>query len=262
MTKFLLHKMLYFTIGVFLIFHQSGIRVSIAGTKTLEIQQQVIKTIDVGRQTQIKEDAWEGEKAELLAMLQGLQAEEKHLSKVKTDAVKQLEMHQRLVCEAERKIKEAELINAQMQSYLESIIVSLEDDLKLDLPFLIEERTNRIASVKSLLARPDKSAGEKYRRVMEALQIETEYGRTVEVYQKTIDLNKHPTLVDILRMGRLSLYFQTIDGKIAGKYDRAAKAWIQLPSRYQRNIKKAVKMAMHEKTLGLARLPVGRIIVP
>ena len=104
MTKFLLHKMLYFTIGVFLIFHQSGIRVSIAGTETLEIQQQVIKTIDVGRQTQIKEDACEGKKAELLAMLQGLQTEKKHLNKVKTDTVKQLEMHQRLVYEAERKI--------------------------------------------------------------------------------------------------------------------------------------------------------------
>lgn len=262
MIKLLLHKMVYFTMAVFLIFHQSALRRSIADTGTLEIQQQVMKTIDVCRKTQVKEDAWEGEKAELMARLQGFQAEEKHLNKVKTDVAKQLKIHQKLVSEAERKIKESELIQAQMQSYLESIIGKLEDDLKLNLPFLLEERTGRIASVKTLLARPDKSAAEKYRRVMEALQIETEYGRTVEVYRKTIDLNKQPTLVDILRMGRLSLYFQTIDSKIAGKYDRSAKAWIELPSRYQRDIKKAVKMAMHEKTLGLAKLPVGRIIVP
>jgi len=53
-------------------------------------------------------------------------------------------MHQKLVFEAERKTKEAELIRAQMQSYMELIIVSLDDDLKQELPFLIEERTGRI----------------------------------------------------------------------------------------------------------------------
>jgi len=72
MTKFLLHKMVYFTTVVFLIFHQSAHGQSIAGTGTLEIQQQVMETIDVCRQTQVKENAWEGKKAELMAILQGL----------------------------------------------------------------------------------------------------------------------------------------------------------------------------------------------
>jgi hypothetical protein len=98
--------------------------------------------------------------------------------------------------------------------------------------------------------------------IMEALQVETEYGRTVEVYQEAIDLNGEKIVVDILRLGRLSLFFQTPDGKLVGHYDRVTNKWVSLASRYRRDINKAVEIARRERSIDLVKLPIGRIIVP
>ncbi|MBW2036540.1 MAG: DUF3450 family protein [Deltaproteobacteria bacterium] len=66
--------------------------------------------------------------------------------------------------------------------------------------------------------------------------------------------------MDILRLGRLSLFCQTPDGKLVGHYDRAAGRWGLLPSKYRRQINRAVEMARRERTIDLVRLPIGRIV--
>jgi CRISPR/Cas system-associated endonuclease Cas3-HD len=107
-----------------------------------------------------------------------------------------------------------------LESYLGSTVTALEEFIQQDLPFLRKERKMRLASIRETLSHPEKTAAEKYRRVMEAFQVEAEYGRTVEVYQETIDIEGQPILVDILRLDRLSLFCQSPDGKIAAHYDR------------------------------------------
>ena len=233
-----------------------------AGSEADKIQERVVKTIEVRQETQKKEDAWAGKKAELTARYRSLSYGNKHLEKVKEKTGQRLISQKDLVDEARRKIEESARIKEELQSCLESIITRLEEFIKRDLPFLPEERSDRLALIKETLTSPDKPAAEKYRRVMEALQIETGYGHTVEVYQDTVDLDGRPVLVDILRLGRLSLFCQTPDGKVVGHYDRAPKRWISLSSGYRRDINKAVEMARHERTIDLVRLPIGRIIVP
>ena len=230
------------------------------GTEADKIQEKVVKTIEVRQETQKKEDAWAGKKAELMARYRSLKANQDHLEKLKLKTERALSTQKALLAEFERKIKESARIREELQSYLESAVAQLEEFIKKDLPFLLNERAARLDSIKETLTRPDKPAAEKYRRVMEALQIEAEYGRTVEVYQDTIDLNGQSVLMDILRLGRLSLFCQTPDGKMVGHYDRAAGRWISLPSRYRREINKAVDMARRERSIDLVRLPIGRIV--
>jgi len=177
-----------------------------AGSEADKIQERVVKTIEVRQETQKKEDAWAGKKAELTARYRSLSYGNKHLEKVKEKTGQRLISQKDLVDEARRKIEESARIKEELQSCLESIITRLEEFIKRDLPFLPEERSDRLALIKETLTSPDKPAAEKYRRVMEALQIETGYGHTVEVYQDTVDLDGRPVLVDILRLGRLSLF--------------------------------------------------------
>jgi len=255
------HRTAYFTVPFLflLVFmnEQSG-----AGTEADQLQKKVMETIEIRQQTQKKEDAWAGKKAELMARYRSLKAEQEHLEKVRLKNERALSAQKARVAELERKIRESARIREELQSYLESVVTQLDEFIKKDLPFLLKERSTRLASINETLALPDKPAAEKYRRVMEALQVETEYGRTVEVYQDTIELNGQSVLVDILRLGRLSLFCQTPDGRVIGHYDRAAKRWVPLPSTYRREINRAMEMARRERTIDLVKLPIGRIVVP
>ena len=166
------------------------------------------------------------------------------------------------IVDIERMIKESIRIREELQSYLGTVVSQLEEWIKKDLTFLPKERKDRIVSIKETLARQNVSLAEKYRRVMETLQIETEYGRTVEVYQKTIELEGKPRLVDILRVSRLSLFCRTPDGKLAGTFDQGNQKWVVLPSKYRREINKAADIASRQRTIELTKLPIGRITVP
>ncbi len=255
------HKTASFTVAfVILLLLFPGI--SAAQSEADQLQEEVTETIEVRRQTQKKEDAWAGKKAGLIARYRSLEFEKDHLEKVKTGIEERLKIKQKIVAEAERKIKESARIKEGLQAYLESIVTQLERFIKKDLPFLSKERSDRVASIQETLGRPDKAAGEKYRRVMEALQVETEYGRRVEVYKDNIDMDGQSVLADILRLGRLSLFCQTPDRKVVGHYDPAAGRWVPLSSKYRREINKAVEMARRQRTIDLVRLPIGRISIP
>ena len=49
------------------------------------------------------------------------------------------------------------------------------------------------------------SSAEKFRRVIEAYQIENEYGRTMEAYGATINVEGADRIVDVLKVGRVAL---------------------------------------------------------
>jgi len=227
-----------------------------------QIQKVVESTIDLRQETQKKEDDWAKKKAELIAKYRSLKKNRDYLIKVRNKTEKLLRAKKAKIEEIKRRIKESARIREELQLYLESVLTQLKDLIGKDLPFLLKERKERITFIEETLSDPEKKAAEKYRRVMEALQIEAEYGRTVEVYQETINLNGQRVLVDILRVGRLSLFFQTPDGKLVGQYDRIRKQWSLLPSKYRREIKKALEIARRERIVELTRLPIGRIIIP
>lgn len=226
------------------------------------IKKKVTSTIDVRQETQKKEDVWASQKGKLTARYRSLQANLKYLKKVKTKTEQMLRAQEKQVAETERMIKESARVGEELQSYLVLVVERLEERIEKDIPFLLEEREERLASIKEVLALPDKPLAEKYRRVMEALQIEAEYGRTVEVYQDTINFGDRSRLFDVLRAGRLSLFCRTTDGKLAGIFNQVNHKWVVLPSKYRRDVGKGIEIANRERSVDLIKLPIGRIIVP
>ena len=123
----------------------------------------------------------------------------------------------------------------------------------LDIPFLPEERAFRIAALQDLMERADVSLAEKYRRILEAYQVETEYGRTIEAYQGDLVLNDETRTVDFLRIGRVSLYYLTLDGQEAGIWDNG---WQAIDDSYRQAIEKGLKVAKKQLPPDLLVLPV------
>ena len=133
---------------------------------------------------------------------------------------------------------------------------NLEQFIILDIPFLREERSKRLKEIKKIMDRADVSVSEKYRRLLEAYQIENEYGKTLEVYQGIQDISKKKISVNYLRVGRVALIYQSLDGKKQGYWDQNKKTWIPLSSRYRKAVESGIKTAKKQQAPTLLTVPV------
>ena len=127
------------------------------------------------------------------------------------------------------------------------------------LPFLEEERTTRIEKLGVMLEDPDVTVSEKFRKLMEAVQIEAEYGNTIEVYPQQIILGGKEIQTHIFRLGRISLFCQSLDQKTCGFFDLSENQWKILPKKYNRDIHTAIEIGSKRRPADLVDLPLGRI---
>jgi len=136
------------------------------------------------------------------------------------------------------------------------MIEVLEEFVSIDAPFLQKERLARIELIKGMMDRPDVSLPDKYRRIMEAYQTEMQYGRTIDTMTETITTNDTPVTVEVLRIGRLSLFYQTLDGKESGYWDKKEKKWSPLTDEYNRSIAQGIQIAKKQAPPDLIKLPI------
>lgn len=133
---------------------------------------------------------------------------------------------------------------------------SLAQFVQLDLPFLPQERQQRISSLKAMMTRADVSNAEKFRRLIEAYQIENDYGKTIEAYRANIALEGEISSVDFLRLGRVALYYQRLDGSETGMWNHTEKKWEKLSSDYRNPIRQGLRIARKEAAPDLLTLPI------
>jgi len=137
-----------------------------------------------------------------------------------------------------------------------NMIGTLEASIESSLPFLLDERRTRLESLKALMIKPDTLIPEKYRRVLEAYEIEREFGYTLESYQEEIQLDESMKLVTMLRVGRIGLYYQTQNGNSLGFWNTETDQWQSLSSDYRETIQQGILMASEQAPPNLLRLPV------
>jgi hypothetical protein len=171
---------------------------------------------------------------------------------------KQLDDQQLEITQLKESIANVSVIERQITPLMLKMTDSLEQFIALDVPFLEEERTDRVARLRETIARADVTAAEKFRSVLEAYQIESEYGRTIEAYKDVLDIDGAPREVSLLRFGRVSLVYQTEDRLLNGAWDQSARQWSSLDAaEYRNQITNGLKIARKQVAPDLFLLPVG-----
>lgn len=140
----------------------------------------------------------------------------------------------------------------QLNGLLQKMYDSLSRFVAADLPFHVEERRESMDRLADLISDEKAAPAEKYRRLMEAYQIELEYGRTMEAYQGTLDDGRDAFFV---HLGRVSLMYRTKDGSESGYWDAAKKAWVADNS-YARVIAEALNIAQETTAPDIITVPV------
>ncbi len=206
---------------------------------------------------QKKIDAISDETDDLLAEWRAVQRRNKALRAYNAQLQTLIAAQQAELDDVRDQIDRVAEISRQMTPLMLRMLDELENFIELDMPFLLDERRGRIAGLNKMMDRADIAESEKFRRLLEAYQIENDYGRTIEAYRGEVKLEGgEANTVDILRVGRLSLMYASLDGQQGGFYDRGAKAWRPVSPEQLRAIRKGLRMARKQAAPDLVRVPV------
>jgi len=137
---------------------------------------------------------------------------------------------------------------------MEDMIETLDQFVQMDIPFLKEERTERVSFLREMMLRANVSNSEKYRKILEAYQVENDYGTSVQAYEGTLE--GEDKTVDFLRVGRVALVWQSRDGQTRAYWDNESRSWVPLGDEYRISIRNGIKMARGQSNLDLIQLPI------
>lgn len=174
-----------------------------------------------------------------------------------TQLRKQINNQEQEMADLNAAIDEVSVVERQITPLMMRMIDGLEQFVELDVPFLPEERANRVADLRAMMDRADVAASEKFRRVMEAYQVEMDYGRTMEAYSGIHTINGQERDVEFLRLGRTALIYQTRDASMQGVWNKQTRQWEELDSSYRTQITKGLRMAKKQLAPDLLMLPVA-----
>jgi hypothetical protein len=220
----------------------------------------MMRAIETEAEAQARSEDWNLEKQDLVTEVRELQTRLVWLDYQTGKHETYVERMKETIADLEARKLEARQLRENLEPYLEEVVTRLEAFIAEDLPFLAEERQQRIFFLKNTLNDYHLDLGEKLRRVFEALAVEASYGRMVRASDETLKIDGVDTVVSILQLGRLAMYYQSLDGKKLGRWNPESSQWEPISDDYARQIRRALGMARRERSVELIQLPLGAVM--
>ena len=240
-----------------------AVALSITLGSTLVFSDQIRPILDVGieRQesetvSQLKIDQMEDDTSLIVNEYKQVSKQVEGLRVYNAQLRKQIQRQEERLKEIDKTLKEAQVMQRQIPPFTRRMLAGVEKSIELDMPFHIAERKERIAFAKSALDNPTVSAAEGLRQVMETFTVEAEYGRKLDAYKDTVEIDGNPTEVNILRIGRLALIAQTADESEALAWDNKNRNWVELGTSYRNPTRKGLRIANRMATVDMLEMPV------
>ena len=149
------------------------------------------------------------------------------------------------------------VMQRQIPPLAQRMLEGLEQFVALDTPFYIDERMERLDIVRSSLSNPKITASEQVRQILEAYNIEAEYGRKISSYEDTIVIDGKEMVVNVLVVGRIGMFYQTKDEQQSGVWNNETNDWEEV-SGYRTAIRDGIRMAKKLAPTDMLLLPVSK----
>jgi ABC-type transporter Mla subunit MlaD len=167
----------------------------------------------------------------------------------------QVKSQEEEIASIQKQLTDIETTSREVQPLIERMVESLDHFVALDVPFFLDERKARVDELKELMKRADVAISEKYRKTLEAYQIELDYGSSFDSYQGRLGTGPDARTVQFVRLGRVSLMYQTLDGSETGYWDANKRDW-QVDNSYADAVAQALKVATAGNSAELLTVPV------
>ena len=239
--------------------------ICIGGGAAAAVAQSIAPIVDVGKQrtaaakaSQAKIDRLADETASLLSDYKTVMKQVDGLKVYNARLERQIANQEKRIRDIDASIAEASVIQRQIPPLVTRMLDGLEQFINLDMPFDLDTRLGNIEAVRANMDRSDVTSAEAFRQVLELYSIELQYGRGIEAYTDTIELGGAEREVDILRIGRVALVYQSTDGAETGAWNKDSQSWEELSAGdYAAAVRKGVRIAKKQATIELLNMPVS-----
>lgn len=212
-------------------------------SQTAQSSQKRIERLDDASQAMLEEYT------SILAKAKALEGYNNQVKELLTAQHQELKSYQ-------QQLEELQESEAAVMPQMRRMVEVLAEFIAADVPFLPQERSDRLGTLQELMPRADVSMAEKYRRILEAYQIESDYGYTLEAWRGELGEGAEQRSVEFLRVGRTMLYYQTPNGHESGYWNAQNRSWETLDSSVRRPLQKAIAVARQQKTADWLELPI------
>lgn len=153
-------------------------------------------------------------------------------------------------------IDNVEGLQRAMQPLMEDMVSRFGEIVNADIPFRVADRSARAGRLATVLDNPSMSAAQRYRLIVEAYQIEDEFGRTIGYYDGEIGSGEDTLSGEFLQIGRIALIFKTPDDSVLRIWDKDQNDWVNLERSYLQDVKFALRMAKEQTAPDIFFAPV------
>jgi len=208
------------------------------------------------KESQARIDKLDDERNELLEEYKSVNKVIEGLKVYNAQVEKRIANQESNIATLDESIAQALEMKRQITPLMVRMLEGLETFVALDVPFHMQEREERLAFYRDAMDDPDISDSEKFRQVLDGYQYESEYGRKIDAYTDTINLNGAEVNVNVLRIGRIALVAQTKDEATTLAWDNRARTWEVLPNSYRNAVRSGIRIARNQATIDMMMMPV------
>ncbi|OEF05115.1 DUF3450 domain-containing protein [Vibrio genomosp. F10] len=162
--------------------------------------------------------------------------------------------------------KEAASLEAQIEQIQDTrqgviplmyqMLDGLNQIVEEDIPLRQNARLERVASLTSMMSESNVSDAEKYRRILEAYQIELDYGTKLGVYRDQISISDTQRIeAELLYLGRISFIARNRSGSEYWSWNRSTNRWQALDTSNNARFDEAYRVANNQSPPSLLSLP-------
>ena len=205
------------------------------------------------RSSQRQIDRLDDQTKDAIAEYRATIAESESLKRYISQLAGQVRSQDEELVSLQQQLDEIENTNREVLPMMDRMVTTLGKFIEADVPFLPNERADRLGDLETLMLRADVTTAEKYRRILESYQTEMEYGRNIESYTGLLGGTERE--VEFLRVGRVALMYQTRDGGETGYWDNDARQWVQAPD-MERSVAEGLRIARKQAPPNLLILPI------
>lgn len=217
-----------------------------------------VQTNKVAKSSQVSINKNSDESFELQAEVEQLEAQIDNLSIYQTHLKKLVASQEQEKVATQSQIEE---IAQTRQGVVPLMYYMLDGYKKLiheGTPVRMASREKRLDDLQQLMGRADISEAEKYRRILEAYQVEIDYGTKLGSYEGEITLADNDNRqVDLLYLGRVSLLARSKDAQHTWVWSQSSNQWQAVDGSQQVEINKAYALANKQQAPTLLNLPLS-----